>query len=429
MPGLRKTRRRQLSGPTAYMRGYEYNLDGSIRISYQKQEARFPGRQITVSEGHQWPPPKKADLIDRGGMFYTTRSELVSPRVMPVSKFKSINSISGRRRDFTGSVLPNIPGLDWFGTAELAYSRQVPYPPTMESSDSALETAGVTAISRCQPTNPVANLSTALGELMKDGLPSLVGHTLWKERTRQSMKRNAAGEYLNVQFAWQPLLSDVSDLAKAIKKSDEIIAQYERDAGRVVRRKYYFPSTKNETRATVSSNVYPMGGGSIPALASNVPAGNVVRTRVVEQKRWFSGAFTYHLPSGYESRNGIVRLRQQSQILFGTDVSPELLWNLAPWSWAADWFSNTGDVIHNLQQFKANGLIMRYGYLMEETSTTDTYTHEVAGKPDPRVAPVVIKTTTKKRVPANPFGFGVKWEGLSTFQLSIAAALGLSRSR
>jgi hypothetical protein len=38
-----------------------------------------------------------------------------------------------------------------------------------------------------------------------------------------------------------------------------------------------------------------------------------------------------------------------------------------------------------------------------------------------------FEVVTKRRTEANPFGFGVSWKGLSPFQLSIAAALGISR--
>jgi len=47
----------------------------------------------------------------------------------------------------------------------------------------------------------------------------------------------------------------------------------------------------------------------------------------------------------------------------------------------------------------------------------------------PGVTPsdVTFVTETKKRIRANPFGFGVSWDGLSPFQASIAAALGITR--
>jgi hypothetical protein len=110
--------------------------------------------------------------------------------------------------------------------------------------------------------------------------------------------------------------------------------------------------------------------------------------------------------------------------LLGLDITPDTLWNLAPWSWAADWFSNIGDITSNMSSFQ-QGLVMRYGYQMEHTIVSDTYSSVDKSL---RTHPLTFVVETKQRVKANPFGFGVTWEGLSPFQLSIAGALGLSKS-
>jgi hypothetical protein len=39
----------------------------------------------------------------------------------------------------------------------------------------------------------------------------------------------------------------------------------------------------------------------------------------------------------------------------------------------------------------------------------------------------VVKTTVKRRIRANPFGFGVTYDGLDAYQMSILAALGITR--
>jgi len=150
------------------------------------------------------------------------------------------------------------------------------------------------------------------------------------------------------------------------------------------------------------------------------------------REQWFSGAFTYHLPTELDSRSALGNAAQEAEKLLGSPLSPETLWNLTPWSWAIDWFTNTGDYLHNLNAFATQGLVMRYGYMMEHTIVKHTYSHigssGISGKPDMTVPPLVLVTETKKRVQANPFGFGLTWSGLSPFQLSIAAALGLNRA-
>jgi hypothetical protein len=118
--------------------------------------------------------------------------------------------------------------------------------------------------------------------------------------------------------------------------------------------------------------------------------------------------------------------------ILGVDLTPEVVWNLTPWSWAVDWFSNVGDVLSNISDTIDDSLLMRYGYIMEHTIVRDTYTRKY-DRPfwDKSVlldSGVSLVTETKLRRRANPFGFGMSWEGLSPKQLSILASLGITRS-
>jgi hypothetical protein len=142
--------------------------------------------------------------------------------------------------------------------------------------------------------------------------------------------------------------------------------------------------------------------------------------------------FTYHLPSGYDSRNKMDRAHLASKLVFGLDITPQTLWEMTPWSWAIDWVTNAGDVLSNLSAYKTYGQVLRYGYVMEKTINKSTwiYTPGPALYQDrrPVVQNVVKVTETKQRRKANPFGFGVTWEGLSPLQALIAAALGITKS-
>jgi hypothetical protein len=146
--------------------------------------------------------------------------------------------------------------------------------------------------------------------------------------------------------------------------------------------------------------------------------------------RWFSGAFTYYLPTGYDSRAELARIASLADKLLGTSITPETIWNVLPWSWAVDWFTNAGDVLANINRFKNNGLVMPYGYMMERTITKHIYTLNksgLIGAKNVGKGPLTLVTITKKRIPANPYGFGITWNSLSGFQASILAALGISR--
>lgn len=387
------------------------------------------GIQITVSEGHPFPPKKGEPLTDLGGDFYTTKQYVATPLIRRGATFRVFPFLPRRDiyRDhlYSGPIIPNVVTTNAYGV------RSVLFPPTFESSKDVLNKEGTTAISRCKPTNSVADVSTFLGELLKDGLPSLIGHTFWKDKAKTS--RKAGSEYLNVQFGWRPLVSDVQKFLNGVRNADAVLKQYERDSGRVVRRNFAFPEQVRTSEEVIQegSATLPMSIPGVTAPWKGSAKSKLTRRREIRQRRWFSGAFTYHLPSGYDSRNKLDRYALLANRL-GLTLTPETLWELAPWSWAVDWFSNAGDVLSNVSAFEQGGLIMRYGYIMEHTIVRDEYILEgitdLAGG-ILSVQPLTLVTETKKRQGANPYGFGVTWDGLSPFQVSIITALGLTKGR
>lgn len=412
-----------------YQKPPGYPSGNVIAQQPNSQDAPYLGGiQTTVSEGHPISLLKKAGSGDIGGPFTSTKSYCVPDGTWQVKdeQFGSPSpSIESRFFYEDGILIPRIQ----LQPAD-AYGRVFPYfPDPVSTSDDDLNEAGTTAIARCNPTNPPADAATALGELFREGLPHMIGSQSWK--ARNTVASNAGSDYLNVVFGWKPLISDVQNFADTIKNFDTVAKQYERDAGRVVRRRYEFP-VEHSTN-TWEENTNPKS----PAIA--VPAqffdqfgtpSSVFVSETTEIRRWFSGAFTYHLPSGYDSRNKLSRLALLADRL-GLKPTPDTLWELTPWSWAADWFSNAGDVIANISSFASSGLVMRYGYVMEHSIRTRTYYQPYSGYRvhGAKVAagPFSLVTETKKRRQANPYGFGVSWEGLSTFQASILAALGISR--
>lgn len=423
MPKPKETRRRAVEGPSIRASVKTY-FDGGL-ISSDSGSFSGDGKQETVSEGHHWPnADSKRSLKDYGGDFRTIKSYVATPNTSSVKNSwpevynmsVSVPPLNRLSYTFRGQLYP----VSFVGLT----------PPSAESSDSQLDALGATAIARCAPGSPPGDLFTALGELFKDGLPHLVGSTLWQQRTNAA--KRAGEEYLNVQFGWQPLVSDITKFTGGVADYDRILSQYERDAGKVVRRTYRFPRVVTSRTEDLGSTRVPFAAVGYPGYFYGTNAtGTLVRSVETTIDRWFSGAFTYYLPLGYDSRVKVLELARRADAVFGTSLTPETLWNLAPWSWAVDWFVNAGDVLKNVQRFSTGGLVMRYGYMMEHSITKWTYTMSRTGLVSgPRsLPPLVLVTEVKKRRQANPFGFGVSWDGLSPFQASILAALGITRSR
>jgi hypothetical protein len=298
-------------------------------------------------------------------------------------------------------------------------------PPDFSSTESMLNKKGATAIARCKPTNSVADLSVFLGELVKDRLPSV---PLLRDIERKvGLAVKAGDEFLNVVFGWEPMIADLKKSAKAIQHAQKVIHQFERDAGKQVRRRYTFDTLSITDQALIGTNREAWyGPTSHGPTSTEMGQGPLVRTREVTQDTWFSGAFSYHMPSGYLGNGDVVG---KADKLLGLELTPSVLWELAPWSWAIDWVTNIGDGLSNLSDWAQFGLVLRYGYIMETTSVRDTYTLVTHGTNNSTwyPEPVVLDTVVKKRFKANPFGFGVTWEGLNPLQLAIAGALGITR--
>jgi hypothetical protein len=376
-----------------------------------------PGLQKTKSGGHI--RSKKDGKYHDGGPFYTIRQN-ISLGITSVSV--SAPGAGGGTFKYSGPV--------WTPYEFSGYPAGV-----SEGNTSSLIAAGASAISQSAPTNPVSDAGVAIGETYREGLPSLPGVSSWRRRTE--ILKNAGSEYLNAVFGWMPLVSEVTDVSRAASNASRIAKQYEKDEGSSVGRRFVFPTESSYTVKTLSSSgsaAVPVGSsGSTNRYNATNPAnlGEWIKETFTSRKRWFSGSFTYTLPRQSDSWGGLVRHGDQADHLLGLKLTPDVLWELSPWSWAIDWFSNTGDVINNLSMFTGGGLVMRYGYMMEESSTKHVYTltkmglinHQKSAPPPP----TIVETVVKRRIEANPFGFGVSWEGLSSFQASVAAALGISR--
>lgn len=284
-----------------------------------------------------------------------------------------------------------------------------------------LDALGTTAISRVLPTNAEFSAAQFLGEL-REGMPRF-GFDTWRERANRA--RSAGSDYLNVEFGWKPLVSDIQGFCDAVRNADRILKQYERDSGKLLHRRYKFPE-EEETTIEVSDGHRPS-----PILDHDLfhPATygrlEIIKTRKV--KRWFSGAFTYYLPP----QGSMDRAVAEANRLYGVRFTPETLWELSPWSWAVDWFSNIGDVIHNVAAFQSDGLVMPYAYIMEEKSIRAEYRLSgIAYRSYPylRSLSQTFETNVKTRRKATPYGFGFDMSTLTGRQIAILIGLGLSRT-
>lgn len=365
------------------------------------------GLQTTVSEGHKYQLIGKTDE-DIGGDFRTTKDFYIPQSVV---RYHPYANGAGTRYGH-GWALPNSPSF----TA----SRSFAFP----SAPSQLDALGTTAIARTNPLKPTFDGAVYAAELLREGIPKAVGSSLLKSQMRDF--RKLGDEYLNFQFGWMPFVSGLKDLARSVIQSEKIISQLYRDNGRNVRRRFQFPDVINDTY-TLSANSLPFTG-SIDNGVSPIGRGDLVTQTRTLQRVWFSGCFTYHIPMGPSEVDRLQRMAIEAKKLYGARLTPDVLWNLTPWSWAADWFANTGDIMSNVSSFLSDGLVMRYGYVMEtKTHSRIVSMHNVSIGSRRYNLQHVYGTTVKSRRPATPYGFGLNWDGFTAYQLGIIGALGISK--
>lgn len=301
------------------------------------------------------------------------------------------------------------------------------------------------AYARVAPTSVVFDAANFLGEL-RERLPHLGLETL-KDSSR--FFRSLGSDYLNVEFGWKPFIRDLINAAKAIETATRELPQQ----GQRVHRRYSVPTIETNGSTTSfgqfdvdlrAGQSFPVGliptGFPIPSKVmgyqtpfnssvSNLQYSSDYAAKRVTKDRWFEGEFSSFYPLDFDPSDYFKRL----DVLVNTDVTPEVLWNLTPWTWLVDWNLRIGDSI-SANQLRANDLlVMHYGYAMERsvyTTTTSLYGPTLnVGDTTPLRASSIIRTTRKLRIRANPYGFTVGGtSGLSASQLAILAALGLTKS-
>lgn len=367
---------------------------------------------------------------DIGGPFHLAKSEANFP---PVAHHAQVDAF-GLRWTSDGPIMA-APEVYWMGGQTEATLISSVYNNAPVDPIPVRSALGSTAVNRCRPAQSHADISVSVIEMYREGIPQTlkslsnmkdeVAH--FRELTRANKGRTLPSKYLEYEFGWKPLVADIRKASKAILESDRILEDLRRNSGRRMRRSYSFP-------ATSSTTLYKSDGtGPWPYLNSYLVQQTGGRTIdwTKTKKTWFSGEFVYTYPSA--KRAFPLQMISGANKLLGIKLTPEVIWNIAPWTWLSDWFTNTGDIVANLSAIGEDNLVMRYGYLMQEASSVFRHTHRGVTIQGTNVVDATISgeftEIVKTRIGASPFGFGLTYDGLDARQLAILGAIGLTNRR
>ncbi len=341
----------------------------------------------------------------------------------------------------------------WFGSKGFHFSTQGQ---TFGLGITEFRAASGNHISMMNPHKSKASVLTTLLELARGDIPSIlkslqsnltllniVGKTGLKDASKTLGK-----EYLGGAFGWLPLVRDIQKALETLLVIDKLLFPSDstrRNVDKVLR-----------TRGNIINDVIylsynpPFGGDaadtsnwslnsayrSNPASTSNLtfPGALNAQHSVLEELTMRTSARFNTTMRPNSMNNGYL---DRAIELLGLELTPEVLWQLTPWTWLIDWFSNIGTVIGNLTTLGLSNTILQYAYSTARWKTSVS----VNAKPQQLISSGTgIRSFTgtyawhwqndyKVRIAASPFGFDVGLDSLSAYQWTILTALGLARSR
>jgi hypothetical protein len=346
--------------------------------------------------------------LDLGHPLAIERVELTMPSVIHTQV-----NITRQVKGYYDGVFA--PSVDYKNSMNLISMGKFPGIPVELGVDRlALWGLGSTAIARSLPDVPDFSLFRFIGEL-RAGLPQIPLQALKKEKKL----RNVGGEYLNYQFGVAPLVSDVQKLFEQLMDP-----QLRKHVKHALHEEHRVRKTIDKGRTSSSR---ALSATEMTVMPSSFTSGmKGTRETISEYRIWSSVSFAY-----YQANLLDELLADLDRMTGGLGVVPNAvdLWNLIPWSWFVDWFTNINHVLTNLSYLGRDGLYLQRGYLMGHyrERIIDTQSRVFMGTP---ISTTGVRTFERKyRVRASPFGFGYTWKEFNPFQLSILSALGVSRLR
>lgn len=370
-------------------------MGGTLKTSVPVMQTRYIPQEITVDETHSDYPNEGGPLDVRkvGVAFYPYKG-------WSGSDYLYQGGSTGRR--YVGE-----------------YCISPVWSPLPASGMSACLNMGAEGWSKFRPAKPIVSLSVAIAEL-RDA-PSLVLRKMKKFRDYGS-------NYLAIEFGWKPFVSDLRKWWSSIEKTDQYIASLVRKNGKRIRRGGVIG-----TPTTTSTKQFLSGSYFTPTLDTTLvqPFQKVTTTK---STTWFRGAFRYYIPGLDSEKWGRAKAYRQ---MWDLEVGPEQLYELMPWSWLIDWFSNLGHVVGNYTASLEDNVVADYAYIMQHNVTEIHQSQRFAVKHydgrswvnHPAYTSAITTIETKCRGAANPYGFNFSWPSLTWRQKSILSALGISRLR
>lgn len=343
---------------------------------------------------------------DTGSEFLRTLVAWKNVQSVNYDRWETPDYSSLYKRHGYGPIGPNPPSTIDDGIQITSPTADVP------ATDYQITSWGPTAFRMFKPAKPTISIATFIGE--SRDLPRLL-------KARVEGLKTISDWWLAVQYGWKPLLNDIMSMLNFVDKMNAQVEFFLKNAGKPIRRRGTVTTSSSVDliydsfgAATDAGLTTRLNGRFYP---TNYNQCRTTITRDLKQSIVFNGEFVYWFSGHPPDRTTLIAK------LAGLEVTPQVVWNLLPWSWLIDWFTNFGDLVDNLKTEVADSQTARYAYITSKTerkykfAMTDGYNSCGIERH--------FLSTCRKFV--HPFGLSYSSD-LTVRQASILAALGISRS-
>lgn len=410
---------------------------GVVEVTSLPPRVHYP---FPLLEKIRLPPKLKMEVdFDVGGPFLHTRAAYhLKPQA--VDRYVVPGFIT---KEYHGGFLPTSFGN--FDTLDNPARGTFGIPDPTKDLEMDAFTYGAQAWNKYRPKLEVADLGLFIAEA--GDIPEQFGktaeafHLAWKALGGHPLHfgpKAVAEHFINHQFGWKPFLRDLQGMLNSMTDGDRFLQQLRCDNDQWVRRRGTVSHTESidHVEKVGSAQVYP---GSLHPEFFVDPFSQGETTTYVEniEHIWFSAKFKYFVPSLLELNDPVARGVNDIHnwiMINGLRVSPSLIWRATPWTWLGDWFTGFGEIVNNFTAIGQDHLVAQYAYVMR-ARTLRAYNATTlrfrVGVPQIDQRPTkhclwYKELVSKHRTPASPFGFGTLRSDLTTTQLGILAALGIT---
>lgn len=442
--GTRIRSRYAPSLPTGTKMGVYSKWDGAKWADYGFEQSQSPNYQGDVMYCRDQTNPGPPYLS--GGPFVTLRGSLstfaTDTNIVTVNTIPNqISFPEGMRYvQFKGRFYnPNFFGFDPYEAFYGNIGQWIIQPGVFPSLSSYYALAS----KRLRPHLEKAGLAVAIAEMRE--IPRMLHQggkffsDSWKAVTvRENLKfpfmspKRAADDFLGHQFGWMPFVKDINDACKVTLFAHDYISELTEKNNKWDHRECIVDEIEEDVDVLASGSGMKVQPSNylIDAMCTAASRSWQIQ-KVVKQQVWASGDYKFYRPefdASLSSYNSNFNKLQQYLILYGIRINPSILYKITPWTWLADWFTNTGDVIDELTQAGQDGLVSKNLYIMCRRVETIRLIQTIPFISGTKTFSYERVISSKQRGHAGtPFGFGLLNSDLSAKQWTILGALGISK--